>query len=114
MNGQRFANRIKSEARNGNQNIGGINMKKKIWTGILAAVLVFSIGSTTAPAAAPQYLGCRGRCNAGGIGESFVDENGDGICDNYASGACRGGYGRGASGQGSLNRGSGLRNSQCQ
>lgn len=88
-------------------------MKKKLLTGILAAALVFSIGSTTALAAEPQYSGCRGRYNADGIQASFVDENGDGICDNFASGACGCGYGCGIRRQDGLNRGSGLRNSRC-
>lgn len=88
-------------------------MKKKIWTGILAAALALFIGSTTALAAQPQYPGCRGRYNADGTCVSFVDENGDGICDNYASGACGGGYGCGVGRQGSLNQGSSLRNSRC-
>lgn len=88
-------------------------MKKKLWTGILAAALAVSIGSTTTLAATPQYPGCRGRYNTDGTCVSFVDENGDGICDNFVSGACGGGYGCGAGRQGGLNRGSGLRNARC-
>ncbi|MDE6015036.1 MAG: hypothetical protein K2H41_04940 [Acetatifactor sp.] len=75
-------------------------MKKKIWTGILAMALALSIGSTNALAAEPQYSGCRGCYNADGTCVSFVDEDRDGICDNFSSGACRGGYGRGAGRQG--------------
>ncbi len=88
-------------------------MKKKMWTGILAAALALSIGSANALAAEQQYPDGMGRYNADGARVSFVDENGDGICDNFASGACGGGYGCGAGRQGGRNQGRGLRNSQC-
>lgn len=103
-------------------------MKKKLLTGLLAAAMVFSIGTTTALAAGPQRPVCPGhmaadgtwarctdadnngicdicgaavRIGAGtGTGAGFVDEDGDGVCDNdqsgICSGVCGGGYGRGA------------------
>ena len=95
------------------KNIGGFDMKKTLWTGILAAALAFTICPANALAADMQYPGSQGRFNANGAGLSFVDDNGDGICDNYASGACGGGYCGGAGRQGGLNQGRGLRNSQC-
>lgn len=95
-------------------------MKKKLLTGLLAAAMVFSIGTTPALAAGPQRPVCPGHiavdgtwarctdtdnngicdiCGAAvriGAGAGFVDEDGDGVCDNYQSGVCGGGYGRGA------------------
>ncbi len=48
---------------------------KKVCIGILAAVMLLSLGTTSALAA--------GRGN----GRGYVDEDGDGVCDNY-NGAC--------------------------
>lgn len=60
---------------------------KKAFLGILAAVLVLSMCAMTAFAAGPG----NGRC--------FADADGDGICDNYVPGQCRG-TGRGCGAQG--------------
>jgi len=65
-------------------------MKSRLF--IALAILVFAAGSAAAQAV-PQ--GAPGT----GIGPNFVDVNGDGICDNFQSGARagkmqgRGGYG---------------------
>ena len=50
---------------------------KKIIAGILALTLVLSLGIGSAFAAGT------------GAGQNFVDADGDGICDNYGSGAGR-------------------------
>ena len=50
---------------------------KKIIAVILALTLVFSLGTVSAFAA------------GAGTGRSFVDADGDGVCDNYGSGAGR-------------------------
>ena len=69
---------------------------KKVLFRIFAAAIVLSMAVTTALAAEP------------GGGRYFVDADGDGICDNYASGQ---GYGfrRGACG----GRGNGFRGGRC-
>ena len=62
---------------------------KKMVMGTISAALVLSMAVTGAFAAG--YGNGRGR--------NFVDANGDGVCDNYASGACAGqgnGCGQGA------------------
>ena len=59
---------------------------KKVLFRIFAAAIVLSMAVTTALAAEP------------GGGRYFVDADGDGVCDNAASGACPrvgAGYGRG-------------------
>ncbi len=53
-------------------------MVRKILAGVLAAALLLPLGTTGAVAAAS----CQ-RWN-------FVDEDGDGICDNYTNGNCQG------------------------
>ena len=50
---------------------------KKLFAGILAAVIVLSLGFITAFARANMQEG------------SFVDSNGDGVCDNYGTAACQ-------------------------
>ena len=88
MNGFLHLNRISSET-------GKVNRKnkigleefsmKKLLAGILAAVMVGSVGmmSSFAAVTAP--------------GRNFVDEDGDGVCDYYGSGMRMGGRaGRGS------------------
>lgn len=83
---------------------------KKLWTGLLAMALTLSLCATTALAAEVQYPNCPGRnCGANGVGAYYVDQDGDGICDNFASGAC-GGHGCG----GGLRGGIRLRDASCQ
>lgn len=53
-------------------------MIKKVLAGVLAVTLLLPIGTTSAFAATP------------GQGRNFVDEDGDGICDNYVYGRCQG------------------------
>jgi len=72
---------------------------RKAFSGILAAVIVFSVYAVTAFAAGPRgnryfadaggdaVCGSRGTC-------VYVDADGDGVCDHYAAGQC-GGSGRG-------------------
>lgn len=88
-------------------------MKKTLWTGILAAALIFSFGTTSVSAAETQYFGCPNCYRADGTRMYYVDENGDGICDNFASGVCGGGYGCSTGWQGGVNQGRRLRNSRC-
>ncbi len=56
---------------------------KKVFAGLLAAAMVFSVGTTSVSAA--------GR----GMGRNYVDVDGDGVCDNcsVAHGNCPGGNG---------------------
>ena len=96
-------------------------MKRKIITAIVTAALVLSLG-TGAMAASQGHGGggCQGRyfvdedgngvCDnldtgkgQGGQGRFFVDEDGDGVCDNLGTGRGQGGQGQG------LGRGSGFR-----
>jgi len=51
---------------------------KKILTGVLATIMVLSVGTTSAFAAGP----------GSGQGRNFVDEDGNGICD-FAGEFCR-------------------------
>lgn len=54
---------------------------KKVFSGIIATVMVLSVCAMTAFAAGP------------GSGRYFVDADGDGVCDNYVAGQCgRGRY----------------------
>lgn len=53
-------------------------MVRKVLVGVLAAALLLPLGTTSALAATSGH-----RWN-------FVDEDGDGICDNYADGNCQG------------------------
>lgn len=88
---------------------------KKLWTGLLAMALTFSLCAATALAAEVRYPNCSGRnCSAEGVGTYYVDEDGDGVCDNFASGVCGGGYGCGAGQQGGLRCGTRLRDFSCQ
>ena len=59
--------------------------KMKKFVAVLTMVLIFSVCSTTVSAACPMG------------GRNYVDADGDGICDNYASGQSVG-YGRGCHG----------------
>lgn len=89
-------------------------MKKKLFTGIFASALVLAVGTTGAFAAEPYdhgysdrsvsgtLLHCvdadhNGLCDTCGAaiykGAGFIDEDNDGICDNFASGACGNGNG---------------------
>lgn len=72
-------NRIISESRNAERIIKEeTDMVKKVLAGLLAAALILPVGTAGALAAT------RGQ----GQGRYFVDEDGDGICDNYAEGNC--------------------------
>jgi len=53
----------------------------KLTAGIIVAAAVLSIGTLSSMAAGEQNRG--GRC-----GQTFVDANGDGICDNRGSAGC--------------------------
>lgn len=57
------------------------DMRKKILAGVLTAALLVPAGTT-------GVLTASARCGNGGngCGRYFVDEDGDGICDNYADG----------------------------
>lgn len=77
-------------------------MKKKLWTGILAAALILSISTVTALAREPHCPAWPGRHNADGICAYYTDEDGDGQCDHFNSGAY--GYGHHARWQRSLNQ----------
>ena len=59
----------------------------KIFTGIAAAALVFSLEAVSAfgvePGTAGNYTDNVAVCCYCGGGCQFVDEDGDGICDNY-------------------------------
>lgn len=72
---------------------------RKVFLGILAALIALSVGATTAFAAVP---GCGryfvdadgdGICDNAGIRCAYVDADGDGICD--VCGAAHSGAGRG-------------------
>lgn len=56
-------------------------MKKKLWTGILAAALIFSFGTVTVLARGPHCSARRGYRNADSLCAYYTDENGDGVCD---------------------------------
>ena len=88
MNGLYVFNRIISESRNAERIIKEeTDMVKKVLAGLLAAALILPVGTAGALAATR------------GQGRYFVDEDGDGVCDNY--GRCGGGgYRRGGCGQG--------------
>lgn len=67
---------------------------RKLFSGLLAAALVLSLGTTSA-FACHHGGGCVNYVEAG-CGVNYVDADGDGVCDNYASGWGRGcGRGRG-------------------
>lgn len=102
MNGSPFDNRIRDEAENPIKNNGGIIMRK-IFTGILAAILTLSVVTANAFAACPG-TGCNyadtdgdGICDYVGHICSYLDANGDGICDycNLNENECGRGNGRG-------------------
>ncbi len=73
---------------------------KKVFAGLLAAVMVFSVGTTSVSAAGRgmgrNYVDVDGDgvCDNWGVC-GYVDEDGDGICDNcsVAHGNCPGGNG---------------------
>lgn len=66
---------------------------RKLFSGLLAAALVLSLGTTSAFAC--HHGGCVNYVEAD-CGVNYVDADGDGVCDNYASGWGRGcGRGRG-------------------
>lgn len=67
-------------------------MKKRLWTGILAAALIVSICAITAVARGPRCSAWSGHHNAGGVCAYYADENGDGVCDHFTPGVY--GYGR--------------------
>ena len=68
---------------------------KRWMTGILAAVLVCVMVSAGASALAPHRHGnAAGTVGWGSCGVGFVDEDGDGVCDNW-DGVCAGGCGVG-------------------
>ena len=78
MNGFLLFNRIIYEVINRLSNkyrLEEIKMKK-VLTGIAVILLVVSIGSTSA------YAAGHGR------GRNFVDNDGNGVCDNYDSNGC--------------------------
>lgn len=56
-------------------------MKKKLWTGILAAALIFSLGTVNVLARGPHCSARHGHHNADGICAYYTDENCDGVCD---------------------------------
>ena len=106
INGFLHLNRISSET-------GKVNRKnkigleefsmKKLLAGILAAVMVGSVGmmSSFAAVTAPGWNfvdeNGDGVCDYAGTGRNFVDEDGDGVCDYYGSGMRMGGRaGRGS------------------
>lgn len=87
---------------------------RKLFSGLLAAALVLSLGTTSAFAChhggcvnyveagcGVNYVDADGdgicdNCGGTGCGVNYVDADGDGVCDNYASGWGRGcGRGRG-------------------
>ena len=57
-------------------------MKKKLWTGILASALVFSLGTTTVLARGPHCSRRTGHHNTGGICAYYTSEycGGHGVC----------------------------------
>lgn len=70
----------------------------KVLTGLGAALLVFSLEAVSVFAAEPvenedvtdyDTVGVCGYCS---VDCPFVDEDGDGICDNYAAGICGQGF----------------------
>ena len=71
---------------------------KKLMAGILTAAVVLSVGAASAFAAGHgqgRYFvdeNGDGICDnqGSGCGRYFVDENGDGVCDNQGSGCRRG------------------------
>lgn len=69
---------------------------KRILTGILAAALLLSIGTTSALAAGTGHRrndtdeGGNGICNYTNTACAYADENGDGICDFCDSQTCPG------------------------
>ena len=72
-----MVNRIRGEAENGYPIHGGITMRKT-FVGVITAVMVLSIGATSAFAI------------GSGTGRNYVDADGDGVCDNAAAGQARG------------------------
>lgn len=86
--------------------------RKTIIAGIAVVALVITLQTSSVFAAAPTKEKSSNDtntdtvCNYCGEGCSFIDENGDGICDNYASrrqnGTCGwgGGHGHGYYGHG--------------
>lgn len=63
---------------------------RKFMTGVAAMAVVLSLGSMTALAAeqVQVYDASNGGCAYCGASCEFVDADGDGICDNYASAGC--------------------------
>lgn len=88
-------------------------MKKRV-IGVLLAVVVMSAGSMSVSAAGHcgRYAdaGRGGACsyvdeNGDGICDNcnFTDKNGDGICDNYSGTGCKGGQSTGGACKGGRN-----------
>lgn len=67
-------------------------MKKKLWAGLVAAALSISVSAMTVLAGGPHCPNRSGRHNADGIRAYYTDENCDGICDYFGSGAYGGGH----------------------
>lgn len=95
---------------------------KKVMTGILAAALVLTVGTTSAFAVGRRanYVDANGDgvCDNYGTGRGqgmyYVDANGDGVCDNYGTGRGQGMYYVDANGDGvcdnyGMGRGAGFR-----
>jgi len=89
---------------------------RKVFSGILAAVIVLLVCAATAFAAGPGHgryfvdtdgdgicdnCGAYQQCGMAGTGRgrNFVDTDGDGVCDHYVTGQSRGtGWGNGTQG----------------
>ena len=62
---------------------------KKLFSGVLAAAVVLSLGAAAASAAGlgrgPYFTDADGDgiCDNAGSMCAYVDEDGDGVCDNY-------------------------------
>lgn len=87
-----FPNVLEMKPLNGEIKTGGMNMKKLL-TGFAAAALVLTFTATSALAASHHGRAVSRVCNGLQTGWtrpacSFVDSNGDGICDNYGNGNC--------------------------
>lgn len=86
MNGFPVFNRIISEGENTYPYLKEeTDMRKKILAGVLTAALLVPAGTT-------GVLTASARCGNGGngCGRYYVDNDRDGICDNYGSGRCAG------------------------
>ena len=68
---------------------------KRIPLAIASVALILSLGTVNALAAGhhgyQSYAGSNANGARNGLGRNFVDENGDGVCDNRSS--CCSGYG---------------------